>query len=422
MKLLYLDCSMGAAGDMLTAALTALLPDPNGFIKELNALGIPEVEYHKTPSVKCGITGSRISVTVNGVEECAHEHEHHHEHEHEHYHEHEHEHEHHHEHEHEHGHRHTGMSEIKRILSGLSLPEKVKSDAARVYRIIADAESAVHGVPVEQIHFHEVGNKDAIADVVAVCLLMYRLAPDEVVVSPICTGSGQVKCAHGVLPVPAPATAHILQGMPIYAGEIKCELCTPTGAALIKHFADRFGTMPLMRVSATGYGMGSKDLPAANCVRAMLGETEDREDEAVELSCNIDDMTAEEIGCASALLLQNGAKDVYTVPIGMKKSRPGILLNVICDKADREKMLCLIFKHTSTLGVREHIFRRYILERNTDTLHTKYGEVRRKTSVGYGVKREKYEYDDIVRIAEENGMSLSEARRAVSDWERENDE
>lgn len=287
MKTLYLDCSMGAAGDMLTAALLELLSEPEAFIEELNELGIPGVRYSREPAVKCGITGTHVRVAVNGGEEQSldlHEHTHTHEHPHDHAHQEEHDHQHeHHEHTHEHSHdqshshehHHSGMHDIEHIVTGhLALPQKVKDDVMAVYGLIAQAESKAHGRPVSEIHFHEVGTMDAIADVTAVCLLMDRIAPDKVMASPVHVGSGQVRCAHGILPVPAPATAHILMGVPCYGGSIQGELCTPTGAALLKHFVSKFGPMPLMTVNAIGYGMGKKDFPAANCVRAMLGESE----------------------------------------------------------------------------------------------------------------------------------------------------
>ena len=321
MKTLYIDCGMGAAGDMLTAALLELLPDPDGFIARLNALGIPDVEFSKEPAEKCGIIGTHVSVTVHGVEEGEEMHEHTHEHEHLHLHEHLHEHEHlhihghehyhDHEHGHHHGHAHGGLSGIEHIVRDhLDLPQKVREDVLAVYQLIAEAESHVHGVPVTEIHFHEVGTMDAIADVTAVCLLMNELAPDEVAASPIHVGSGQVKCAHGILPVPAPATAYILRDIPIYSTEIKGELCTPTGAALLKHFVTRFGKMPVMRTAGIGYGMGKKDFPAANCVRVMMGETEDKTDHVARLSCNVDDMTAESIGYAMEKLFEGGALEL----------------------------------------------------------------------------------------------------------------
>ncbi len=429
MRTLYLDCGMGAAGDMLTAALLELMPEPDRFADRLNTLGIPGVEFRKEKAVKCGITGTHMSVLVHGEEEGAdvhhHDHEHTHEHKQEHTHGHEHEHtneheqEHTHEHEymhgHEHGHHHSSMHEIEHIVADLKLPEKVEKDILAVYGLIAEAESHVHGVPVSDIHFHEVGTMDAVADITAVCLLMNELAPDEVICSPVHVGSGHVKCAHGILPVPAPATAFILQGVPTYGGGIKGELCTPTGAALLKHFVTRFGDMPVMKTQAIGYGMGKKDFETANCVRAMLGESEDKTDTVLELSCNVDDMTAEEIGFAMDRLFEGGANEVFTIPIGMKKSRPGTLIRVMCREQDREKMLRLIFKYTSTIGVRETPTHRYILDRRTETAETPYGEVRRKISSGYGVSRAKYEYDDLARIAREQALSIEEVRKLLED-------
>lgn len=391
MKTLYLDCGMGAAGDMLTAALLELLPDKDAFLNKLDGLGVPHVRIERETVTKCGITGTHISVKVEEMEEDEEMHSHSHG-------------EHHH---------HSGMHEIEHIVSHLQLPEKVKQDILSVYKLIAEAESSVHGVPVTDIHFHEVGTMDAIADITAVCLLMSHIAPDEVVVSPVHVGSGQVRCAHGILPVPAPATAYILKDIPVYGGSISGELCTPTGAALLKYFATRFGEMPMMRVASIGYGMGKKDYERANCVRAMLGETKQQEDRVIELSCNVDDMTAEDIGFAMERLFEGGALEVYTVPVGMKKSRPGILLSVICAEQKREKITELIFRHTTTIGIREAAVRRYVLDRKLDTVETPYGQVRCKVSSGYGVKKSKYEYEDISRIARERGIGMEEVRRLL---------
>lgn len=422
MRTLYIDCGMGAAGDMLTAALLELLPDPDEFVKELNALGIPRVQFKKEPSVKCGITGTHMTVTVGGEEEESHDHHHEHmddhshsDHEHEHSHDnHEHEYDHSHDdHDHAH-HHHSSLHDIEHIIyEHLSLPSKVQEDIMAVYRLIAEAESHVHGVPMTEIHFHEVGTMDAIADITAVCMLIDRLSPDEVIVSPIHVGSGQVKCAHGILPVPAPATAYILKDVPIYGGNVRGELCTPTGAALLKHFATGFDSMPVMKTLAIGYGMGKKDFAEVNCVRAILGETDHTGDEVCELSCNVDDMTGEEIGFAMEQLFAAGALDVYTVPIGMKKSRPGILIRIMCRKADKETMIQTVFKHTTTIGIRESTLRRYVLDRHIETLETPYGPVRSKVSSGYGVERSKYEYDDLSRIAREKGISIQEATALV---------
>ena len=407
MKILYLDCGMGAAGDMLASALLELLPEPDAFVERLNSVGIPGVRYIRETMVKCGITGTGLRVLVGGEEEGA-EH-HHHDHEH-------HGHDHVHVHAH-HGHSHSSLDDIRHIVTGhLNISEKTAADVMNVYSVIAEAESRVHGVPVGEIHFHEVGAMDAVADITAVCMLMEEISPDKTVVSPVHVGSGQVKCAHGILPVPAPATARILRGVPAYGGSIKSELCTPTGAALLKYFATRFGDMPLMSVEKIGYGMGKKDFERANCVRAMLGSSADGDtDTVLELSCNVDDMTAEEIGFAMERLFEGGAKEVYTVPVGMKKSRPGILIRVICAPEDRDAVIELIYRHTSTIGVRETVSRRYILDRSERTADTPYGKVRVKESSGYGVKKRKYEYEDLARIARERGVSLSEARKLAED-------
>ena len=448
MKTLYLECGMGAAGDMLTAALLELMPDPDAVVAELNGLGIPGVQFSKEAMSKCGIGGTHMTVRVHGEEESEemfhHHHEHHdHPHEHEHSHEsachehhdhlhehedHEHTHEHHHEHAHEHTHEHThehgdaghthhhhsSLHDIEHIVCGhLNIPEQVKQDVMAVYGLIAEAESHAHGVPVTEIHFHEVGTMDAVADITAVCLLMNKIAPDQVIVSPVHVGSGHVHCAHGILPVPAPATAYILNGVPMYGGAVKGELCTPTGAALLKHFATRFGDMPVMRTEAIGYGMGKKDFEQANCIRAMLGETEDAGDSVLQLECNVDDMTAEELGFAMETILAAGALEVYTVAAGMKKSRPGTLLSVLCHEAEKEKLVRVIFQNTTTIGVREHACSRYTLKRSFETVQTPYGEVQKKISSGYGVTREKYEYEDLARIAREQGMSLEEVRKSI---------
>ena len=400
MKVIYLDCSMGAAGDMLMAALYELLEDKQAFLDMMRSLGLPGIEISAEPAVKCGITGTHMKVLVHGSEELDALHDHLHEHAHEHSHDHEH-------------HHHTGLHEIEHLLSHLDLPQTVRDDALAVYHRIAEAESKVHGRPVDQIHFHEVGTLDALADVVGVCLLMHLLAPEKVYASSVHVGCGQVKCAHGILPVPAPATALLLAGVPIYGGAISGELCTPTGAALLTHFVTKFGELPAMRLLKSGYGMGTKDFPAANCVRAMLGEQDAPTEEILELSCNLDDCTGEAIGFAMERLLDAGALDVYWTSVGMKKNRPGILLTCMCRPLDREKMVELLFRHTTTLGVRESAFRRYTLSRESKTIQTPDGDIRVKVSTGYGVAREKPEFEDLAKIARKTGKSLSELQKII---------
>ena len=446
MKTLFFECKMGAAGDMLAASLLELHPEPEKIINQLNGIGLPNIEFKLEPSVKCGITGKHFSVIVGGQEELScdihHEHFHHHEHEHccshDHHHNHEHDnHCHHHDHEnehcgghhhehccghehshedhhHHHHHEHHGLQDIEHLVMGhMNLPQKVKEDVMAVYKIIADAESQVHGVPINEIHFHEVGSLDAVADITAVCLLIKELKPDYIAASPIHVGNGQVKCAHGILPVPAPATALILKGIPTYSSNVMGELCTPTGAALLKHFVSDFGYQPIMLVEKIGYGMGKKDFEQANCVRALWGDSEESKDEVLELCCNIDDMTAEEMAFAMERLFEAGALDVFTTPIGMKKNRSGILFTVMCTKEKRDQILSLMFKHTSTLGIRENICNRYVLNRQIEKVSVEGDEIGVKKVFGYGTKREKIEYNDLAKVAVKHNFSLKEAREYI---------
>ena len=305
------------------------------------------------------------------------------------------------------------MGDIRHILSHLDIPQPVRQDAEAVYQLIAQAESHAHGRPVEEIHFHEVGTLDAVTDVVAVCWLLHGLAPEQIVASPVHVGCGQVRCAHGILPVPAPATAYILQGVPTYGGSVQGELCTPTGAALLKHFVQRFGPSPVMRVEKTGYGMGKKDFEAANCVRAMLGQTQEESTTIAQLACNLDDMTPEALGFAQERLWEAGALDVTTAPIGMKKNRPGVQLTCLCRLEDREKLVSVLFAHTTTLGVRESLCTRYTLARSQRTVETEHGPVRVKEARGWGVTREKPEYEDVANIAREQGLTLDQVKELL---------
>lgn len=287
MKLLFTECNMGIAGDMLLSALLDLFEDKESVIEELNSLGIPDVTYHLEQKETCGIYGTHVRVLVGDQEEHSmdehdhHGHHHHHQHEEDHHGHHHHHHEgeahhhghHHHHHDHGHSHSHAGMEEITQIIDALEISSKAKEDAKAVYRRIADAESKVHQKPVTEIHFHEVGSKDAIADIVGCAVLMEKLGADHMVCSPIVTGFGKVKCAHGILPVPAPATALLLENVPSLAGQEEGELATPTGVALATYYAESFEQRPMMNIRKIGYGMGSKEFRTANCVRVFLGDT-----------------------------------------------------------------------------------------------------------------------------------------------------
>lgn len=446
MKTLYLECNMGAAGDMLTAALWELLDETRReeFLNTMNGLGLPGVEVRTEKAAQCGIWGTHMQVKVHGEEEESldvnqeHIHEHGHEHGHEHAHGHEHTHcgevhpghthdhvqepvhgqEHSHEHPHGHGgeghHHHTGMAEIEAQIGALALPQAVRQNALAVFRLLAQAESHAHDRPVEQIHFHEVGTIDAVADVVGACLLLHMLAPDEILASPVHVGCGQVRCAHGILPVPAPATAYLLQGVPAYGGSVQGELCTPTGAALLRHFVKHFGPMPVMAAQTIGYGMGKKEFAQANCVRAFLGETADRQDKAAQLSCNLDDMTGEDIAFAAEQLLAAGALDVWTQAIGMKKGRPGVMLCCLCRPEDAARLGEVMLRHTATLGVRKTLCTRQVLERESRVLQAGEDTVRVKTAAGAGARKAKLEYEDLAAIARRRGETLAQVRRRLA--------
>ena len=386
MRTLYIDCSMGCAGDMLTAALLELHPDKDDFLRRMNAALGGKAVLTAAPDSKCGIIGTHVTVLINGDEEGEKTHHHH---------------------------EHTSITEIMAFIDSVPLDEAIRENAKKVYSIIAEAESRVHGHPMENVHFHEVGSLDALADVLSVCALMHELAPERILASEVNVGSGTVRCAHGVLPVPAPATELILRGVPIYSGKIKSELCTPTGAALLKYFVWKFGAMPTMQIENAGCGTGKKDFECANVVRAFIGETANDGEEIIELACNLDDMTPEELAFAMEELFSLGALDVYFTSIGMKKSRPGVKLTCMCREKQREQMLECIFKHTTTLGVREYACKRYELGRSEKAVRTQDGEVRVKISSGYGVVREKAEYEDLAAIARKSGKTIAQIRGAA---------
>lgn len=428
MRTLYIECNMGAAGDMLMSALYELLEDKKGFLDTMNALGLPGVKLEAQPGKTCGIAGTHMAVTVYGEEEKEPEageghsghHGHHHvhsvgevhEHREEHGAEHQHEHvekhgaEHHHGHHHHGHHHHASPGNIAELIGGLDLPEEAKRHARAVYDDIARAEAKAHGCPVSDVHFHEVGALDAVADVTGVCYAMYLLGAERICVSPVHVGSGTVRCAHGVMPVPAPATANLLEGVPFYGGEVRGELCTPTGAALLKHFADSFGPVPMMTTEKVGIGIGTKTFEQANCVRVFLGETEERENgEITELVCNIDDMPPEALAHACSRLLEQGALDVYTLAGTMKKGRPGHVLTVLCRPEDETEFARQILAETTTNGLRVRRCGKYFLEPGIERVQTRWGEVRIKTAEGFGIRHVKPEFEDVSELAKKNGVS-----------------
>ena len=418
MKTLFLECNMGASGDMLMGALYELLSDSekNAFLNSMNSLFPKQIMLSAVSSEKCGIWGTKMNVVILGTEEhepvseeCLQEHVH--------------------------SHLHASYPQMLEQIDKLPISLSVKEHAKAVYTLIGNAESAAHHTDISQIHFHEVGTMDALMDVVGCCQLMELLNPEQIIASPVHVGSGSVRCAHGILPVPAPATAEILKDIPIYSGSTEGELCTPTGAALLKHFASQFTTMPPMSIERTGYGMGSKDFATANCLRAFWGnlstlpvpsprqlpgapasgtvktthEGETRPDyyteqfhsldQILELSCNLDDMPPETISYATKLLRDAGALDVYTTPINMKKDRPGILLTVLCNVSEESRFSRLILTHTATRGIRIQPCYRRTLDAQFRKISTVYGEITIKISTGYGITKCKPEYEDVAAAA-----------------------
>ncbi|MBQ9396180.1 MAG: nickel pincer cofactor biosynthesis protein LarC [Proteobacteria bacterium] len=459
MKTLFFDCSMGAAGDMIVAALLELLPEPEKFVQKFNALGqfgLGSVALQTEKVSRCGIVGThaRMLVTPSGhdetVEEQIDDHDHHdageaHCHGHHDHHDadeahchghHDHHdadeahcHGHHDHHDadeahchghhvggqcHEHGHVHgMRLSDICGILSKIGVSESVRHHCEAIFELIASAESHVHGCPVEQVHFHEVGQLDALADILAACMLLEELAPDRIVASAVCTGKGTVQCAHGILPVPAPATAHILCGTPCFQGRIEAELCTPTGAAVLVHFVDEFAEMPLMVPEKIGYGMGSRSFAdAANALRVVFGSQNTDAgiyvSDMVEIHVNVDDMTGEQIGFAVRKLLENGANDVWTIPIVMKKGRPAQTLACLVPLSQSEKYARLMLQYTSSFGVRIIPCRRVSLSRTVSEVKTDYGIIRRKCSSDSNIRKSKWEYDDLAEVASRLNITISE--------------
>ena len=386
MKTLYLECTMGAAGDMLMAALYELLDEAQreDFLNTMNALGLHGVEVSPVAAKTSGITGTHMQVLVHGREE------------------------HHHEHHHEHGqahHHHATPGHIAGIIDGLALPQGVKEQAKAVYHAIAQAEAQAHGCSVGEVHYHEVGALDAIADVTGVCYAMNLLAPEAVCASPVHVGCGTVKCAHGIMPVPAPAAAALLIGIPTYGGTIQGELCTPTGAALLKTFVQRFGPMPAMVPEKIGYGVGTKEFEQANCVRAFWGESDGGENGAiVELVCNIDDMTPEALAFAASRLLELGALDVYTTPGTMKKGRPGHVLTVLCEPEKESEMARHILAQTTTNGLRARRCGKYFLPPGTGVVQAQWGPVGVKLAQGFGAFHAKPEFEGAAALAKANGL------------------
>jgi uncharacterized protein (TIGR00299 family) protein len=411
MKLAYFDCISGISGNMTLGALLACGLPRETLVEGLGALGLDGWDLRVEPVLRRGIAATYVDVHTEdhhhspcpsggkGAGDRGHEHGHHHHHAHEHEHEQKQE---------QRAHPHRGLTDILALINGSDLSPRVKALAGAVFTRLGEAEAAVHGTTPDQVHFHEVGAIDAIVDIVGTAIGIEALGIERVVVSPLPLGRGWINAAHGTFPLPAPATLALLRGVPIVETEIEKELVTPTGAAIAVTLAERFGTLPSMTVRAVGYGAGSYDLPRPNVLRLVLGETAEASApaEVVGLETNLDDVPGEVVGYLMDRLFAAGALDVFLTPIQMKKNRPGVLVRVLCALADEGRCTEVLFRETTTLGVRRMLFTRTVLAREVSEVDTPYGRVRIKHSAWSDVTRAEPEYDDCRRLAEEHGVPL----------------
>jgi pyridinium-3,5-bisthiocarboxylic acid mononucleotide nickel chelatase len=389
MKTAYFDCFSGASGDMILGALVGAGLSPDVLRAELGKLPVHDYELDIRPIVKQGFAATKVDVNVTG----------------------------------QHGHRHLG--DITAIIDGSTLMPTVKDRAKRIFTRLAESEAQVHGTTPDKVHFHEVGAVDAIVDIVGACIGVEQLGLTRIVCSPIPVGSGTVRCDHGVMPVPAPATALLLAGVPLAECEEIGELTTPTGAAILTTLAERFGSMPAMTVNRCGSGAGTREgKTRANILRLFVGEEvaqaggagadDDLADEVVVLEANIDDATGEQIGYCYEALFAAGALDVFTTPVIMKKNRPGVQLSVLAPRDRQRACEDVLFAETTTFGVRSHVCRRRKLERSIKKVATPFGEIRVKIGRRGGrVIIASPEYDDCASAAREHGVPLREVMDAA---------
>ncbi len=401
---------------MLLGALLDCGLDFEALRSELRKLGVEGYELSLKRVDRSGISAAKFDVNLFG-EAISSEHDHHHDHgtaQQRHHHEHT------HEHSHESHHEHRSLSEIKRVITASSLSEQVKQRALKIFQRIGEAESKIHDIAIETVHFHEVGAIDSIVDITGACIAFDALKIDRIISSPLHVGSGSFKCAHGTYPVPGPATAELLKGVPSYSKDIEGELVTPTGAAIISTLAERYGPMPMMRIEKIGYGAGTRDYPKfPNALRAIIGELEEDADRTPStitvIEANIDDLNAQAFGYLMEKALASGALDIFFTPVQMKKNRPGVLLTLLCSPHDRERMTEIIFRETTTLGVRFRNEQREILRREFVTVETDYGQIRVKVSRTQDgrVMNVSPEFEDCRAAAEKHQVGLRDAQMAA---------
>lgn len=372
MTCVYFDCFAGAAGDMIVGALLDAGCDFQELEKQLSKLGLHEYSLGKRPVHRAGIGGIKFDVNLGEAEHHGHGHDHDH---------HEHEHEHEHGHEHHHHPHHRSLSDILTMIDQADLPARAAERARKVFTRLGHAEAAAHRCHIDEVHFHEVGAVDSIVDIVGTCLALELMGIDTIYSSPIPLGSGTVKCAHGTIPVPAPATAELLRGFQTTPGLLAHEMTTPTGAAILTALAENIGPMPEMDIQRIGYGAGSRDFEQLpNLLRIFVGapSQQSTSDTVVEIAANIDDCSSEILAATMESLLAAGCLDAWTVPVTMKKSRPAWQLSVLCHPADVEAAEQILFSETTTFGIRRHLCQRTKLQREFKTVETAYGAIRVK--------------------------------------------
>ena len=394
MKTLYFDCSSGISGNMTLGALLEIVGDEKYLLEELKKLNIDGYKIEISKQVKNGITGTYVNVIL--------EHEHHHSHEDEDEHEH-----HHHEHHH---HEHRNLNDVNNIIDNSSLDNNTKDLAKRIFLRVAKAESKVHNKPLDEVHFHEVGAIDSIVDIVGTAILINKINPDKIISSIVNDGYGFIECAHGTMAVPVPATSEIFANSNVKFRQIDIdtELVTPTGAAIIAELAEDFTTLPAMVTEKIGWGTGSKDLKIPNVLKVYYGEIQENSENFVVMETNIDDCSGEILGYTSEKLFAQGALDVFYTPIFMKKNRPAYRLSVACRKEDMFKLQNIIFKETTTIGIRYRFESRTELGREFIEIDTKYGKIKAKKVTNNGETYVYPEYESMKKIAEEKNIPLKE--------------
>ena len=387
MKTLYFDCSSGISGNMVLGALTEIIGNEQYLIEELKKMNTDGYKIEISKKVKNGITGTYINVMVDGKDEYGHEH---------HIHKHE---EQHNESEHHNHHEHRNLADVNKIIEESGLNEKVKDLAKRIFLRVAKAESKVHNKPLEEVHFHEVGAIDSIVDIVGTAILIDKINPDKIISSIVNDGYGFIECVHGTMSVPVPATSEIFANSNVKFRQIDVdtELVTPTGAAIIAELAEEFTGIPVMKTEKIGWGAGYKDLKIPNVLKVYLGKMERPNENFVVMETNVDDCSGEVLAYCMEKLFENGALDVFYTPIFMKKNRPAYRLTVACRKEDIYKLQNIMFKETTTIGIRYRFESRTKLERKIIEIDTKYGKLKAKKVINNG---EEYIYPEYESLKE----------------------